>query len=82
MQKYILVQKRKIEIEKWCEGCRIKRDPGKEFVLNWIFENAAWFRNAWDKAVCKKCYFVDECGFDVKQYCKNFKEINKDKVSS
>lgn len=78
MQKFMQAQKKRIEIDKWCEGSRLQCDPGQIFVENWIKQYAAWFREAWQQSLCEKCYFVNECGFEVKQYCKNFKKKNPD----
>ncbi len=41
MHKYMSTQRKKIEIDKWCEGSRINQDPGQAYVLDWIFTNAA-----------------------------------------
>jgi hypothetical protein len=81
MQNYMCAQIKKIDIDKWYEGCCIKRDPGQVFVMTWIKNNAARFRKAWEYSLCKKCYFVDECGYKVKQDCKIFCMFNKDKQS-
>jgi len=66
-------QKRKIEIEKWFEGCRTMCDPGQIFVVNWIESNGLWFRKQWERALCKDCSLVNECGFKLKQQCDKFK---------
>ena len=36
-----------IEIAKWLLGEKLGRDPGPEFVLEWIKENAEEFRTNW-----------------------------------
>ena len=75
MKNYMLAQKKKIEIDKWNEGCRVKQDPGQVFVINWIDKNAAWFRDTWDQALCGHCCFVDECGYELKHHCVKYKSI-------
>ena len=40
-------QKDAIEVAKWLLGEKIGRDPGEEFVTEWIRENAAEFRKNW-----------------------------------
>lgn len=72
-------QIKKIDIDKWYEGCRIKRDPGQVFIITWIKNNAAWFRKAWEYSLCKNCCFVNECGYKVKQDCKFFCMFNNGK---
>lgn len=74
MQKFMLAQKKKIEIDKWCEGCQTDRDPGETFIINWISKNAIRFRGAWEQSLCKNCRFVYECGFEVRRVCGMFKE--------
>ena len=65
-------QRKRIEIDKWHEGCRISRNPGSEFIITWIEKNAASFHLAWDLSLCKACQKVTECGFEVKQNCIEF----------
>lgn len=36
-----------IEVAKWLWGEKIGRDPGDEFVIKWIKENAEDFRKNW-----------------------------------
>jgi hypothetical protein len=59
----------KINRDKWCEGCRTQRDPGKEFVISWIEQNAAWFREAWSLSLCCTCEKWCECGYKVETEC-------------
>ncbi|MCX6567291.1 MAG: hypothetical protein NTW38_12875 [Candidatus Aminicenantes bacterium] len=42
--RFLEKQRKKIDEEKWIEGTRICRDPGQEFVTNWINKNAEKFR--------------------------------------
>lgn len=72
MQRYMSAQKKKIEIEKWCEGERCQSDPGKEFVLWWILHYGSWFRQAWEKSLCRQCRLADQCGHRVRQECARF----------
>jgi hypothetical protein len=74
MQKYMLAQKKKIELEKWYEGCKMDHDPGESFIINWIFTNANQFREAWEQSLCKKCCLVEECGFEVRDVCNKFEK--------
>jgi hypothetical protein len=78
MNRFMRVQKKKIEIDKWLEGYNKKGDPGQEFVIEWIFKNADWFRKAWEKSLCVKCVSMEECGYKVREYCGTFKLNNND----
>jgi hypothetical protein len=66
------VQLKKINIDKWNEGCRIQKDPGQEFVIEWIDKNAAWFRQAWNQSLCQLCQNSHFCGYRVTQECDEF----------
>lgn len=72
----MLVQIKKIDIEKWCEGVRIDADPGVEFVLNWIKENGATFKELWKKSCCKDCIHGYRCGHEVVEECELFDNGN------
>ena len=76
MKKFVNVQIKKIEIEKWCEGIRINQDPGKHYILNWIFSNAASFRMAWERSLCKECFHSDQCGHLVLTNCDMYESEN------
>jgi len=72
MNEYMRAQKKKIEIEKLCEGVRRKSDPGNEFAVWWILQYGAWFRNAWDNSLCCKCCKNKLCGFELKTDCEQY----------
>ena len=44
---FMAAQTEAIEIAKWLLGEKLGRDPGPEFVLKWIKENAEDFRKNW-----------------------------------
>ena len=77
MNKFIKIQTKKIEIDKWCAGFSLHRDPGKLYVLDWIFKNAAWFRQEWNQSLCKSCQLNEECGFNVLRECDIYKKDEK-----
>ena len=72
MNKYLSAQRKKIEVDKWCEGCRIEHDPGQDYILEWIFKNAAWFRGAWETSLCQSCKLSSKCGFRVRKECNEY----------
>ena len=78
MKRYLIIQKKKIEIDKWCEGCNLSQDPGQEYMMAWIEQNGAWFRQAWERSLCKSCHFSLECGHKVQQKCDNFQQSFKE----
>ena len=77
MNKFMRIQKKKIEIDKWCEGCSINDDPGQVYILDWIARNGSWFRRAWETSLCKNCIHSDECGFNVLECCDKYKPVSK-----
>ena len=46
-REFMLAQKEAIEVAKWLLGEKIGHDPGDEFVIEWIKENAEEFRRDW-----------------------------------
>ena len=76
MNKFMIVQRKKIEIDKWCEGCDSQNDPGKQFVLEWIAKNASGFRQAWEKSWCRSCQSYQDCGYNVLEECVSYKKMN------
>ncbi len=72
MSNFMKLQIKKIEIDKWCEGCRIKADPGQEYVIQWIENHGHWFRNAYNNSCCKDCIHWSQCGFKVLDQCEHF----------
>ena len=77
MKDFLVAQKKKIEIDKWCEGCNQTKDPGQEYIISWIDQNGAWFRKAWDRSLCKSCCFSEQCGHNVLLQCDGYKKIAK-----
>jgi len=66
------VQIKKIEVDKWCEGCKIQDDPGQEYVIDWIEHHGQWFRNAYEASCCKGCRNWSECGHNVVPQCDSY----------
>lgn len=46
-KEFMAAQKDAIEVAKWLLGEKIGRDPGEEFVMEWIREHAEEFRRNW-----------------------------------
>lgn len=76
MNKFMKIQRKKIEIDKWCEGCASQYDPGNQYVFEWIFENAKWFRQSWEQSWCVSCQLSEECGYNVLKECDRYKKID------
>jgi len=74
LMKYLLVEKKFIEMAKWFEGERLNKDPEDAFILAWIATSAAEFRVRWGKSVCKGCDCVEDCGHLLKEKCENYWE--------
>ena len=75
--RFLHVQVKRIEVDKWCEGCGIERDPGKDYVMNWIKNYAGMFRLAWNNSLCKWCQHAQNCGYHVTKHCAYFEKILK-----
>lgn len=67
--RFLFVQRRRIEHDKWCEGIRLQRDPGSPYVYNWIENYAATYRDAWNNSLCHMCKNYRECGLLVLLEC-------------
>jgi hypothetical protein len=72
MNRFMHVQKRKIEVDKWCEGVGRGCDPGRTYVAEWITSHAEWFRVAWQKSLCRFCGKWQHCGYRVCRQCGSF----------
>jgi hypothetical protein len=70
--KFIHNEKTKIDIEKWNKGIEIKRDPGQEYIIEWINKNAKWFRESWEISQCKTCKHCLWCGYKVEKECNGY----------
>ncbi len=70
--RFMAIQIKKIEIDKWCEGCRIGVDPGPSYVMNWIESNCNWFRSIYDGSLCKTCKNWQKCGYNLLKSCADY----------
>ena len=71
-QVFMLNQIKVIDEAKWLEGCNRNEDPGQDFIIEWIHNNAAEFRKVWENSMCCKCFKSVMCGFKCKEICDNF----------
>lgn len=76
--KFMIAQTKKIMVDKFDEGVRICRDPGSEYVLSWIKEKAADFREKWQVCKCRTCIHAKDCGFKEAQECPYYQSEEKD----
>lgn len=70
--KFMEIETRKIDQDKWIEGQKLHKDPGQDFIIDWIMRNAANWRNEWDQSKCKDCVNWKMCGHLVLQECSAF----------
>ena len=70
--KFLKSEMKKIDEDKWYEGERIFRDPGQEYIVNWINQNAKSWRSEWDNSACQHCASWKECGHKLKKACERF----------
>jgi hypothetical protein len=71
---FLLVEIKRIEIDKWIEGEKIHDDPGPRYVERWISEYAQEFRLQWLNSDCHVCVSAINCGYNLKCQCKSFKK--------
>jgi hypothetical protein len=74
-ENFLRSQKKFIEDSKWYQGEKICKDPGDEYILDWVNREAANFRKRWEVSQCKECMLGDKCGDLLKTVCIEFKEI-------
>ena len=70
--RFIKAQIKRINLEKWYEGERIKSDPGANYVHAWIQSNAECFREAWNNSCCRQCNYCESCGHEIRTHCERF----------
>lgn len=46
-KEFMAAQANAIDVAKWLLGEKLGKDPGQEFVIQWIKENGQDFRNNW-----------------------------------
>lgn len=74
-QKYMEVQRHRIDVDKWCEGEKISRDPGRDYIFSWIKINGERFRILYETSKCKKCRHWKKCGYKVLVECNDYGEV-------
>jgi len=75
--KFLHVQRRRIEHDKWCEGCSVGHDPGQSYVMKWIEKYAGLYRSAWNNSLCKGCTNYKECGLLVLKKCDRYDDYTR-----
>ena len=75
LSKFLQKQKEKIDKDKWVEGERICRDPGQEFVLDWIKNNAKKFRKDFTNEELSEA--ISEIESMLNDFEKSIIDINK-----
>jgi len=75
-KKFLHFEKAKIDKDKWYEGIQISADPGEEYVLKWIKDNACGFRKRYDRSKCKTCKKWYRCGELVIESCFDYESEN------
>jgi len=80
--KFLDVEMRKIDEDKYYEGVRRHCDPGQEYVIDWIQRNADNWRKEWDASCCQHCDSWKTCGQNVKEKCESFKFDEKENEES
>ncbi len=66
-----------INFDKWCEGEKVGKDPGNEFVLSWIDQHGEEFRQKWDMSCCSECVKNNECGYMLRLQCEKIIPVSQ-----
>jgi hypothetical protein len=66
---FILCEIKKIDIDKWLEGCDKDYDPGQDYIFGWIKNNASQYRYDWEISKCSSCSKWYRCGWRALYYC-------------
>ena len=74
-QRFMESQIHRIDIDKWCEGERIRNDPGLNYIFRWIEYKAEVFKKRWNISKCKSCINWETCGFKVLTECDKYIKI-------
>ena len=75
--RFLYVQRRRIEHDKWCKGCGIDQDPGSKYVMEWIKNYAVPFRSAWNNSKCSGCKNYRGFGLLVLPSCDRYDSFHK-----
>jgi len=69
---FMEAQVHRIEVDKWVQGERQHSDPGNDYVIDWVYNNAKWFRDCWQTSLCKDCNNLRCCGYNALSACDGF----------
>lgn len=64
----------KIMIDKWIEGERTHSDPGINYEVFWVTQNAQIYRENWEKSLCRTCIFCHDCGYNTLSACVRYEK--------
>jgi len=67
--KFIEIEMKKIDLDKYFQGIKIHKDPGQDYVMQWIDNNSANFRKKWEESDCKSCSHWKKCGINMCKDC-------------
>ena len=68
---FVKAEVQAIQIAKWLEGERLNKDPGDDFIPQWIQKHAKEFRQKWKESKCQYC--SKKCRYKNISKCSNFK---------
>lgn len=68
---YTKAQAKAIEVAKWIEGEKIRSDPGKNYIRQWIKNFAKDYKNSWKISKCKYCK-NEHCRYKATNCCDDF----------
>lgn len=68
--KFMDTETKIIEMSKWFAGEKMGKDPGEDYVIQWINSYGEEFRTAWGLSKCKKC--KKNCFYNLKVFCEAY----------
>ena len=73
-KEFILCEIMRVDIDKWFEGLEQHQDPGNEYIIEWIKDNAAQYRDDWENSLCCTCTNWEDCGWRALFECDYYQE--------
>jgi hypothetical protein len=72
LEKKLTAELHRIELDKWIKGEEINRDPGNEFIFEWIAKHGESFHTEFENSDCRICGKVSTCANVPKFFCDRY----------
>ena len=80
VHKKLSVEIRRIELDRWYEGVRVRHDPREDgYDERWISEHCDEWRERWEKSKCRTCRRAvqEKCSLDLREECIDYQSDNQ-----